>query len=144
MSRKWLLLAFVLIASPAMAFDTNKLGQGGSLSLSDLDHLIGQSAKLKQEVSQALATINKTEDAVICGGNRFPGEWVHLGGRRVAPYSCDFTGKWLVLNATVKVTGPKGRVYDTITPAAMKNAATVTETKPTWKWTTQDPDADSK
>jgi hypothetical protein len=30
-------VAVALVASPALAFDTSKLGQGGSLALSDLD-----------------------------------------------------------------------------------------------------------
>jgi hypothetical protein len=33
-------VAFLLAVSPAMAFDASKLGQGGSLSLSDLSLLI--------------------------------------------------------------------------------------------------------
>jgi hypothetical protein len=132
--RRYWPLALFLAVSPAMALDTSKLGQGGSLPLSDLDQLIGQSAGLKQQVSAALGKINKTEDNVICSGNRFPSQWVNLGGMRAAPYICDFSGSWLTINATVTVTGPNGQVYDTITPAAMANATKVTETNPTWKW----------
>jgi predicted methyltransferase len=131
--------ALTLGASPAAAFDANKLGQGGSLSLSDISSLVDQSAQLKSEVAAALAAAHKTADDIICGGNRFPREWVNLGGMRAAPYTCNFIGKWLSLNATVTVGGPKGEVYDTITPAAMKNADKVTETKPVWKWTTSEP-----
>jgi len=144
MTRHIPVMAFLLAASPALAFDAGKLGQGGSLPLSDLDPLINQSAPLKQEVSDALAAINKTADAVVCGGNRFPGQWNYLGGLRAAPYICVFSGKWLLLDATVQVTGANGQVYDAITPDAMKNAVKVSETNPTWKWTTTDPFADSK
>ena len=136
---KCTLAAVLFIATPALAFDSSKLGQGGSLPLSDLAPLIGQSAKLKAEVAVALAKIKKKANDVICGGNRFPREWVNLGGLRTAPYACDFKGTWLVLEAQVRVTGEDGTVYDTITPAAMRNAAKVTETQPTWKWTTKDP-----
>jgi len=139
MLRNCVLGAVVLAASPAQAFDTSKLGQGGSLPLSDLDRLIDQSAKLKAEVAAARAKINKKADDVICGGNRFPREWVNLGGLRTAPYACKFGGNWLVLDAQVRVTGDDGRVYDAITPAAMQKATKVTETQPTWKWTTKDP-----
>ena len=99
MLRKCALVVVVLAASPALALDTSKLGQGGSLPLSDLDRLIDQSAKLKAEVAAALAKINKKADGVICGGNRFPREWVNLGGLRTAPYACNFGGHWLVLDA---------------------------------------------
>ncbi len=136
---KCTLAAVLLIAPPALAFDSSKLGQGDSLPLSDLAPLIGQSAKLKAEVAAALAKIKKKADDVICGGNRFAREWVNLGGLRTAPYACDFKGTWLVLEAQVRVTGEDGTVYDTITPAVMRNAAKVTETQPTWKWTTKDP-----
>ncbi len=128
-----------LAASPAAAFDASKLGQGGSLSLSDISALVDQSAQLKSEVAAALATAHKTADDIICGGNRFPREWVNLGGMRAAPYTCNFITKWLSLNATVTVSGPNGKVYDTITPDAMKNADKVTETNPTWKWSTTEP-----
>lgn len=137
--RKYLPMALLLAASPAVAFDTSQLGQGGSLALSDINDLIAQSAQLQQEVSAALAGIKKTADDINCGGARFPGQWVNLGGARAAPYVCDFTTRWLSLNATVTVTGPNGQVYDTITPAAMKNADKVTETNPTWKWTKDEP-----
>ncbi len=129
MLRMCLLTSVVLAASPALAFDTNKLGQGGSLPLSDLDALIGQSAPLKQEVTAALAAAKKKPGDVICSGNRFPNQWVNLGGLRAAPYTCDFSGKWLIIEAATRVTDKTGHAYDTITSAAMKKAVKVTETK---------------
>jgi hypothetical protein len=144
MTRICLLMIVLLAAPPVLAFDPNKLGQGGSLPLSDLDPLIGQSAQLKQDVAHALAAIKKTADDVNCVGNRFPREWVHLGGMRAAPYTCDFSGKWLVVDATVRVTDRAGKAYDTITRAAMQNVVKVTETSPTWKWTMEDPFKDEK
>lgn len=139
MPLKYLSLAILIAATPAFAFDTTKLGQGGSLSLSDIKGLIAQSAQLQHEVNAALAAIKKTPDDIICGGVRFPGQWVNLGGLRAAPYSCDFTTQWLSLNATVIVTGPHGKVFDTITSEAMKTADKVTETKPVWKWSKDEP-----
>ena len=65
-------VAALFAASPGLAFDANKLGQGGSLPLSDLDPLIAQSAALKQEVAAALTTAKKRADDIICSGNRFP------------------------------------------------------------------------
>ena len=139
MLKQFSLIAMVVAASPAAAFDASKLGQGGSLSLSNISSLIDQSAELKGEVAAALAAAHKTADDIICGGNRFPREWVNLGGMRAAPYTCNFIGKWLSLNATVTVSGPNGKAYDTNTQAAMKNADKVTETKPVWKWSTTEP-----
>jgi hypothetical protein len=133
-----------LAAVPALAFDANKLGQGGSLPLSDLDGLVSQSPALKKEVTTALASANKKAEAIICAGNRFPSQWVHLGGARAAPYICAFPGKWLVIEATTTVTDKAGRVYDTITPDALKSVVKVTETNPTWKWTTENPFTDEK
>ena len=95
MTRVCLLAVVVALfaASPGLAFDANKLGQGGSLPLSDLDALIAQSAALKQEVAAALTAAKKRADDVICSGNRFPSQWVNLGGLRAAPYTCDFCGQ---------------------------------------------------
>jgi hypothetical protein len=137
-------VAALFAASPGLAFDANKLGQGGSLPLSDLDPLIAQSAALKQEVAAALTTVKKRADDIICSGNRFPSQWVNLGGLRAAPYTCNFAGKWLIIEAATWVTDKAGHAYDTITPAAMKKAANVKETNPTWKWTTEDPFKDEK
>ncbi len=139
MLKQLIVAALVVVATPALAFDANKLGQGGSLPLSDISSLINQSAQLKSEVAAALTAAHKTADDIICGGNRFPREWVNLGGMRAAPYTCNFISKWLSLNATVTVTDPNGKVYDTITPDAMKNASKVTETKPVWKWSATEP-----
>src|SRR5215470_5722981 len=134
--------ALLLGAAPAMAFDAGKLGQAGTLTLDELTALIGKSAKLKSEVNQALADNNKKLTEIMCSGMRFPGQWVHLGGLRVAPYTCDFGAKWLQIRASVRVTGRGGRAFETITPEAMKNARDVSETNLTWKWTTEEPPED--
>jgi len=134
-----LLIALALAGAPAFAQDGNKTGQGGSLTLSDLAPLIAQSAKLQDEVTAALAKINKTADNVVCAGNRFPREWVHFGGARVAPYYCNFDGQWLTIDAEVRIAGPDGKPYDKITPAAMQNAVKVIETNPLWRWSAHPP-----
>jgi hypothetical protein len=132
-------LACALAASPALAFDTNKLGQRGSLPLDDLSALLAKSAQLQREVDGALREASKTKDDVMCDGMRFPGPWKELGGSRVGPYTCNFGSKWLKIETKVRVTGRKGKVFDTVTPAAMKNATDVTETTSTWKWTNEEP-----
>ena len=129
----------LIAVSPALAFDTGKLGQEGSLPLSDIMPLIDKYPQLKDEVTGALAAGNKTPDTALCDGMRFPGSWTNLGGGRVAPYTCDFGGKWLQINATVRITGAKGRVFEAVNPTAMKGATKVNETNLTWKWTTEDP-----
>jgi hypothetical protein len=50
----------------------------------------------------------------------------------VAPYTCDFDGKYLRIDATVRVIGRGGRI------TAMKRATDVREDNLTWKWTTGD------
>jgi hypothetical protein len=135
-------IAILVTVSPALAFDTSKLGQEGSLVLSDIMPIISKSPQLRSEVQGALGAAGKKADDLLCDGMRFPGAWENLGGERVAPYTCDFGGKWLQINATVRITGPKGRVFETITPTAMKSASKVSETNLTWKWTTEDPNKD--
>jgi len=135
-------LATLLAVSPALAFDTGKLGQFGSLPLSDIMPLIGKTAALQREVKSALSEAKKSADAVMCDGARFPGSWVNLGGEHVAPYTCAFGGKWLVINSDVRITGRNGQVFETVSPTAMKLATKVSETNLTWQWTTQDPDKD--
>ena len=75
----------LIAVSPALAFDTGKLGQEGSLPLSDIMPLIDKYPQLKDEVTGALAAGNKTPDTALCDGMRFPGSWTNLGGGRVAP-----------------------------------------------------------
>jgi hypothetical protein len=132
-------IAISLAPLPAMGFDTGKLGQGGTLPLDDLMPLIGKTAALKREVDEALVQGKKKVDDVVCSGMRFPGQWSHLGGGRVSPYVCNFEVKWLRIGAKVRITDRGGRVYETITPAAMKNASKVTETNLSWQWTTEEP-----
>jgi hypothetical protein len=132
-------IVLLLPASPAVAFDTSKLGQHGTLLLDDFMPLIGQSAQLKHEVDQALAAAKKKPEDVICTGTRFPGLWANLPGARVSPYTCNIGGKWLRVRATVRITDDGGRAFRSITRAAMKNASNVSETAPKWKWTTEEP-----
>jgi hypothetical protein len=135
------LAAFVLLlsSSSAMALDTTKLGQAGSLGIDEMMPLIGRSPQLKREVTEAVAKTKLKAEEIRCDGMRFPGQWVNLGGERAAPYVCKIGDKWLEVRATVRVTGRKGKSFESITPDAMKNATTVSETNPTWKWTDQEP-----
>jgi hypothetical protein len=78
--------ALLLGTSSALAFDTSKLGQWGSLGLDDLTPVIAKSARLQQEISEVLSEGNKKQEDVTCVGMRFPGQWKHLGGLRVRCY----------------------------------------------------------
>ena len=95
-------VALLLGTSSALAFDTSKLSQFGSLPLDDLTPVIAKSARLQQEIKEALSKGNKKQEDVICIGMRFPGQWKNLGGLRVSPYACDFGAKWLQIHATVR------------------------------------------
>jgi hypothetical protein len=135
-----ILLASIVLPAPALAFDTSKLGQAGTLSLGDIKSLIDQSPKLRAEIDEAAKKVDKPKDDILCSGYRFPGQWVHLGGGRVSPYECNFGEKWLKLSATVRVTGRGGRVYQKPSRYAMRSATDVRETKPVWEWTTEVPE----
>jgi len=128
-----------LAASTAVAFDTNHLGQRAPLLLRGIVSLIGQSPTLQAEVYSALDQLNMSVDDITCTGYQFSDQWNNLAGQRVAPYACDFITKWLSINATVIITGSSGKVYNTITPAAIESADKITETSPTWRWSTEKP-----
>jgi hypothetical protein len=130
-------LALLLGTSSALAFDTSKLGQWGSLPLDDLTPVIAKSARLQQEINKVLSEGNKKQGDVMCVGMRFPGQWKNLGGLRVSPYTCDFGAKWLQIHAAVRITNRRGQAFETITAEAMKNATNVSETNLNWKWTTE-------
>lgn len=138
---RMVLVALVVSATPALAFDTGKLGQGGSLRLDDdgIQALIGQSSKLSQEVDQALAKAGKKAGDIICDGMRFPGAWKHLSGLRVSPYHCQIGDKWLTLRANVRVFDARGKLYQSINKKGMERADTVKESHPTWTWSDQEP-----
>jgi hypothetical protein len=130
--------ATIVAATPAAAFDMSKLGYG-SLFLGDFMPLINSSPKLKKEVGDALAAASKKPDEQLCESPRFPGPWQKLHGEHVAPYVCNIGGKWLRIDATLEVTGPKREVYETETPAALEHASRITQTQPSWTWTDEDP-----
>jgi hypothetical protein len=127
-------LLAVLVATPALGFDTSKLGQRGSLSLEDIMPVVEQSPRLKAEVDKALAELKKKPDDIICHGMRFPGIWKELGGARVAPYQCEFGARNLEISTTVRVTSTQGKVFDKPSTEAMRQAEKVAETNPKWKW----------
>jgi hypothetical protein len=138
-SLRLLPLALLLGTSSALAFDTSKLDQWGSLFLDDLAPIIVKSARLQQEINEVLSQNSKKEEEVTCFGMRFPGQWKNLGGLRVSPYTCDFGAMWLQIHATVRVTDRRGQGFETITDKAMNNATNVSETNLKWKWTTERP-----
>jgi hypothetical protein len=131
-------VAMMAAAAPAAAFDMSELGYG-SLFLGDFMPLIDSSPRLKQEVGAALAAARKNPDEQLCESPRFPGPWRKLHGEHVAPYVCNIGGKWLQIDATLEVTGPKREVYQTETPAARAHASRITQTQPRWTWTDEDP-----
>ena len=133
------LISLLLLAAPASAFDTSKLGQLGSLTLEDKQALFAKSATLEREVAAALAKLGKTPEDVLCDGVRFPGSWQELGGLRVAPYLCQFGDQWLLIRTKVRVTGKGGKVYPQISREAMRRADNVTETDPIWTWSDTKP-----
>jgi hypothetical protein len=130
-------VALLLCTSSALAFDTSKLIQFGTLPLDDLTPVIAKLVPLQQEISKALFEDNKKRGDVRCLGMRFPGPWKNLGGLRVSPYTCDFGAKWLQIHATVRITDRHGQAFETITAKAMKNATNVSETNLNWEWTTE-------
>ena len=138
MAMRLVALALLLGPSAALAFDSTKVGQWGSLYLDDLAPILAKSAQLKQEVTGALAEKDKKPEDILCFGMRFPGPWKNLGGTRVAPYTCNFNGKYLRIDATVRVIGHGGRTFEVINDTAMKQATDVIEENLTWKWTTGD------
>ena len=134
------LIALLVSMAPAFAFDTTRLGQGGTLALEDIRGVIDQSPKLKREVDAAIAKSGKKPDQIICDGMRFPGSWKELGGMRVSPYHCEIGARWLTIRTKVRVTDKRGKLYQSINRKAMTRANHVRETNPTWSWSDKAPD----
>jgi len=130
-----ILVSIISISSLVSAFDSEHLGQVGSIYLDDLWPLIEQTPKLKREFEEALSKSDKTHD--ICWGQRFPGAWEHLAGERVAPYHCEIGDQVLEIKAKVRLMGKNGKVYEKITPEAMRNAINISQTNLTWEWMTE-------
>src|SRR6516165_1897318 len=114
-------LALLFGSSAALAFDSTKIGQWGSLYLDDLSPILAKSAQLKQEVTAALSEKNKKPEDILCFGMRFPGAWKNLGGTRVAPYTCDFKG-WKWTTGDDPATGPPWSVRFASTWTATEDA----------------------
>ena len=66
-------LALLLGTTVALAFDSTKIGQWGSLYLDDLSPILAKSAQLKQEVTAALTEKNKKpEEHYRCAAGPTP------------------------------------------------------------------------
>ena len=137
-----ILISLLLCAAPAFAFDTEKLGQLGSLTPEEKQAVFAKSPALEREVVAEMSKRGKTLRDIPCDGMRFPGAWRELGGLRVSPYVCQFgDDRWLQVRTKVVVTGKGGKVYPRITPEAMRRAKQVRETDPTWTWSDKNPAA---
>jgi hypothetical protein len=62
MSLRLVPLALLLGTYSALAFDTSKLGQWGSLFLDDLAPVTAKSSRLQQEINEVLSNANKKEE----------------------------------------------------------------------------------
>jgi hypothetical protein len=136
MLRASILITVLLLASPAGAFDTQKLDQTGTLFLRDIMPLISKTPALESEVTQALNDTGQTEDQVICLGRRFSSQWGCLAGVRVSPYTCKFVeDKWLHIRATVALDEEqaKSSTFD------QEPCPAVTETDLKWEWSSVSP-----
>lgn len=134
-----ILRALLVSATPAFAFDTTRLGQGGSLPLTadEIQSLIGKSSKLEREIDQAVAKAGKKPADIICSGMRFPGTWKILSGRRVSPYRCHIGDRRLTIRANVRVFDARGKLYQSINKKGMERANAVKESHPAWTWSDQ-------
>jgi hypothetical protein len=128
------LLLAACFAGDALAFDTRRLGQWGSLFLVDIMPLIRTSPRLEREVADAVKQAQADREDVVCIGARFPGVWTHLGGERAAPYSCEIGARLLLLRARVRIKDRKGRVLEGITAASMRRAARIEQDRLSWRW----------
>ncbi|AWN54735.1 hypothetical protein [Methylobacterium sp. 17Sr1-1] len=122
------------VISCAQAFDTDTLGQRGSLLLSDLDRMLRENGLLRQQTDAAMREAGLNADTVRCEGTRFPGTWQHLGGYRVAPYICAFGDRRLVIRADVRITDVDGDSYAKNTETARRYARHYTESNLKWTW----------
>ena len=134
------LIALLMSTAPAFAFDTTKLGQGGSLPLEDVQPVIEQSSKLRREVDEAIAKADKKPADIICDAMRFPSSWKALGGTRVGPYHCQIGNRWLTIRTQVRVFDPRGKLYQSINQKGMNRADVVKESHPTWVWSDKAPE----
>src|SRR4051812_32029953 len=103
--------ALFYIPAAAYAFDTQALGQIGTI---DLAHVRGwkDTPRLRGEIEAALRKIGKSAEDVICLGRRFPGEWIKLGGDRAPPFVCHFGDKDLRMRWTVTLVDGRGHRFD--------------------------------
>ena len=136
-----LVLSALAFVSAASAFDSTKLGQRGTITLDmpGISDVLKHTPKLRREVEEAAAKLNKKPDEIVCDGMRFPGSWPELAGLRVAPYICQFGDRWLKIETKIRVVGKGGKVYEKITREAMRRAIDVKETSPTWVWSDTEP-----
>jgi hypothetical protein len=122
-------VAGLLIQTSAMAFDSSKLKQEGSLLLVDILPTLQQAPEL---IARIEALPGKAASEIGCWGRRFDPTWKHLVGWRVAPYSCQFGDRSLIISTRVTLLGKDGKAVADI--RAKSEATAVSETITSWKW----------
>lgn len=122
-------LAGLLIQTNAMAFDSSKLRGAGSLALGDILPTLQQAPDL---IAQIEALAGKASSEITCWGRRFDYTWKHLAGSRIAPYSCQFADRSLIISTRITLLGKDGIAVADI--RAKSEATAVSETITSWKW----------
>ena len=114
------------------AFSTAQAG--GSISLVDLMDRLKGNKKLIAEINAELQAQKLEAASVICGGDRFGGNWVELGGVRVVPYECEIGTRKLKIDGTLHLYDAKGAEVDEKDKNAPMQAFDYKETDLTWTW----------
>jgi hypothetical protein len=119
-------------------FDSRRVEGVGTLALAEIMPLVRQNPRLRDEVDTALRESGAAADTTTCIGKRV-GNWRYLAGARVQPYTCKIGARWLEITADVRVSGPGGEYYSTVSDIAAQNATRINESNPRWTWTDAKP-----
>ncbi|MBI1385598.1 MAG: hypothetical protein GC150_11870 [Rhizobiales bacterium] len=98
------LTAMILYAGAAQA--------SGSVTFQEVARLIAKNPALEREVRQHIEATQLGYEAIVCDGTRLGRHWVHLGGRRIAPYTCTLGDRLLNLEADAVYVDAAGTVLD--------------------------------
>lgn len=128
-------LAGLALAALAVLLGSNAATRaGGSVPLDDVMGATRSAAGLSAEISSRLSASRSNAEEVTCDATRLGRHWEHLGGARVAPYTCHIGSEVLEINAKQTFLDERGTQLNASDPQLSAQTRSIRESEFTWSW----------
>jgi tetratricopeptide (TPR) repeat protein len=107
----------------------------GSMQLDEIEGALAENNEVLSVIKAELRRQNLDASDVLCVGRLVNGEWVSYYHERVAPFECEVGDRSLVIDGTLELVDPDGKIIDPATPGAhLRDDLEIRYSSVIWNW----------